>query len=162
MGMSTVMCLYAPFAKILTINTLMKAFIKLCRFPFCCNIRCRLVLLIELQLVFKQKLSSRQLLDFIRSEEKLNYCALYGFYDVLCTCSDGGVLWACPVCYIVLCTCLLVGRGWTCPQMDVLCTCPLSLLILSSGVLTGLCSIYSEDYTTCWVLDCWPLCRWIP
>ena len=38
------------------------------------------------------KLSSRQLLDFIRSDKEVNYCALYGFHNVLCACSDGAVL----------------------------------------------------------------------
>ena len=41
---------------------------------------------------FLDKLSSSQLLDFIRYEGIVNFSALYGFYDVLCTCLDGGVL----------------------------------------------------------------------
>ena len=36
---------------------------------------------------------------------------------------------------MVLCVCLLVRMDWACPLKDVLCTCPLSLLILRSGVL---------------------------
>ena len=40
---------------------------------------------------FSDKLSSNQLLDYIRSERKVNISALYGFFDVLCACSDGGV-----------------------------------------------------------------------
>ena len=36
---------------------------------------------------------------------------------------------------MVLCECLLVGMDWACPLRDVLCACPLSLLILRSGVL---------------------------
>ena len=35
-----------------------------------------------------EKLSSSQQLDFIRSEQELKSCALYGFQEVLCACSE--------------------------------------------------------------------------
>ena len=64
--------------------------------------------------------------------KNLTYCTIYWFYEVLCACSE---FRACPVCPKVLCKCLLVGMDWACPLRHVLCACPVSLLILRSGVL---------------------------
>ena len=72
-----------------------------------------------------------------RSEENLTYCAIYWFYDVLCAWSE---FRTCLVCPMVLCKYLLVGMDWPCPLRDVLCACPLSLLILRSGVLNKILS----------------------
>ena len=74
-------------------------------------------------------------LDFFRSEEKPNLLSYLLILKCCIVCSE---FRACPVCPVILCECLLVGMDWTCTLRNVLCACPLSLIILRSRVLNDL------------------------
>ena len=61
---------------------------------------------------------------------------LYMFYEVLCACSDQGVVWACSMEPVKLFIGVL-GGGLRMPNGELLCTCP---LILSPGVFRNILS----------------------
>ena len=71
-------------------------------------------------------------MDFFRSEENPNL-----LHYLLVLWGSMFMLWihSMPSMPKVLCRCLLVGMYWACPLTDMPCACPLSLLILRSGVL---------------------------